>query len=165
MGACIRTRFGVLQSRRGSICGRHLQNEEDCQGLQRAKRRGYFAGISDTCENKKLPEIDLNIPPAGGTVCMRPGMTRLHNVWSGGAQHCIGKMMFGAVVIYIPFRSFTGVDTMQYTVRAGVQPSQSKTYEVEITVEAGQATASGASSAAPEPQKAGPMPACPALVS
>jgi hypothetical protein len=125
----------------------------------------YFTSISDTCENKKLPEINLNIPPAGGTVCMRPGMGTLHKVWSGKVQHCIGKKMFGALVIYRPFGSFTGLDTMQYTVGAGVEPWQSRTYEVEITVEAGEATPPAASSAPPEPQKAGPMPECPPLVS
>ena len=126
---------------------------------------GYFASISDTCENTKLPEIDLNIPPAGGTVCTRSGLALLHNVWGGGGpQHCIGKRMFGALVIYTPFRSFTGLDTMQYTVRGGPRPLDSRTYEVEITVEAGQQQPGG-SSAPPQLQKAGPMPACPALVS
>ena len=120
----------------------------------------YFTTISDTCETRKLPEIDLNVPPAGGTVCTRPGMGFLHNVWSGGKQYCIGKKMFGALVFYRPFGSFTGLDTMQYAV-GGVQ---GRTYEVEITVEAGEATTPTASSAPPEPQKAGPMPDCPALV-
>ena len=121
----------------------------------------YFTTISDTCETRKLPEIDLNVPPAGGTVCMRPGMGLLHNVWSGRIQYCIGKKMFGALVFYRPFGSFTGLDTMRYTV-GGVQ---GRTYEVEITVEAGEATTPAASSAPPEPQKTGPMPACPPLVS
>jgi hypothetical protein len=125
----------------------------------------YFTTISDTCETRKLPEIDLNVPPAGGTVCMRPGVGHLQNVWGGNVQHCIGKKMFGALVIYRPFGSFTGLDTMQYTVRGGEEPWRTRTYEVEITVEAGEATAPGASSAPPESQKPGPMPECPPLVS
>ena len=119
----------------------------------------YFISISDTCESRKLPEIDLNVPPAGGTVCARPGIGLLHNVWDGTRQHCIGKKMFGALVIYRSFASFTGLDTMQYTIRG----TPSRTYEVEIAEEAGPPTAP--SSAPPEPQKAGPMPECPPLVS
>jgi len=125
----------------------------------------YFTSISDTCETRKLPEIVLNNPRAGGTVCMRPGMGLLHNVWSGRNPQCIGKKMFGALVFYRPFGSFTGLDNMQYRVGRGVEPWQSRTYEVEITVDAGPGTAPAASFAPPEPQKAGPMPECPPLVS
>jgi hypothetical protein len=94
---------------------------------------------------------------------MRPGMVRMQYVWSDRIQHCIGKRISGLFVIYVPFAGFTGHDAMQYTVR--VQPSQSRTYEAEITVLAGQATAAGASSPPSELQKPGAMPACPALVS
>jgi hypothetical protein len=123
-----------------------------------------YTHTNDTCESKEPPpEIDLNIPPTGGTACMRPGMVHLHNVWPDRIQHCLGKRVPGVFVIYIPFEGFTGIDTMQYSVR--VQPSQPRTYEAEIKVEAGQATAAGASSPPSELQKAGAMPACPALVS
>jgi hypothetical protein len=87
----------------------------------------------------------------------------LQYAWSDRIQHCIGKRISGVFVIYIPFGGFTGLDTMQYTVR--VQPSQTRTYEAEIAVEAGQATAARAGSPLSELQKAGAMPACPALVS
>ena len=116
------------------------------------------------CESRGPVEINLNIPPMGGTVCMRSGMVPLRTTWPGTSQHCVGKRISGVFVIYIPFGSFTGPDTMLYTVR--VQPSlNSRTYEVEIMVDAGQAIAPGASSAPSEPQRAGPVPACPALVS
>jgi len=88
-------------------------------------------------------------------------MVRLEETWSGRNQHCIGKRFSGVFVIYKSFASFTGLDTMQYAVR-GAQ-SATRTYEVEIRVEADQATA-GASSTPSEPHRAGPMPACPALV-
>jgi hypothetical protein len=117
-----------------------------------------------TCESKEPPpEIELNIPPTGGVACVRPGMVRLQYPWSDRIEHCIGKRISGVFVIYIPFAGFTGPDTMQYTVR--VQPSPTRTYEAEITVVAGQATAASASSPPSELQKAGAMPACPALVS
>jgi hypothetical protein len=126
--------------------------------------QGHANFKDNTCESRGPPiEIDLNIPPKGGTLCMRSGMVRVQYTWSGRNQNCIGKRISGVFVIYIPFGGFTGLDTMQYTVR-GAQPV-TRTYEAEIRVEAGQATAAGASSAPSEPQKAGPMPACPALVS
>src|SRR4051812_33813648 len=60
------------------------------------------ANISNTCGSREdLPEIDLNIPPKGGTVCMRPGMSRVGYTWSGRNQHCIGKRLPGVYVIYI----------------------------------------------------------------
>ena len=121
--------------------------------------RGYFGG--STCESSGSVEIDLNIPPKGGIVCMRSGMVRVENIWSGNYQNCIGKRIRGVNVIYIPFRRFTGLDTMRYTVTM----SMTRTYEVEISVEAGEAKAAGASSAPSEPQQEGPMPVCPALVS
>ena len=124
--------------------------------------RGYFDLKDSTCESGERPvQIDLNIPPKGGIVCMRSGMVRVENIWSGKHQNCIGKRISGVLVIYIPFRRFTGLDTMLYTVRI----QRTRTYEVEISVEAGDAKAAGASFAPSEPQQEGPMPVCPALVS
>ncbi len=123
---------------------------------------GYFnlKGVS-ICESGRPVEIDLNIPPKGGIVCMRPSMVRVEYTWSGKSQNCIGKRISGVRVIYMPFGSFTGFDTLQYTVRGG---SATKTYEAEISVEADEATAAGTSSSPTDLQKAGPMPACPAFV-
>ena len=125
--------------------------------------QGHANFNGNICESRgPLPEIELNIPPKSGTVCMRPGMVRVQNIWAGPPnQHCIGTKVSGVFVIYISFGSFTGLDTMQYTVK-GVQ-SATRTYEVEIRVEASEATAV-TSSAPSEPQRAGPMLACPALV-
>ena len=120
-----------------------------------------LVNIKDTCESREPPEIDLDIPPKGGTVCVRPGMVRLGETWSGRNQHCIGKRISGLFVIYKSFASFTGVDTMQYTARV---QSDSKTYEVEIRIEAAP-TPLHPSSEGSEPQVAGPMPLCRALVS
>ncbi len=114
------------------------------------------------CESRGPVEINLTIPPMGGLVCMRSGMVPLRTTWPGTSQHCVGKRISGVFVIYIPFGSFTGIDTMLYTVKG---MTKMYTYEFEITVGADQATAAGASSAPSEPQKAGPMPTCPALVS
>ena len=126
--------------------------------------RGYFNVEGSSCESTGVVEIDLNIPPKGGIVCMRSGIVRVENIWSGKYQNCIGKRISGVNVIYIPFRRFIGLDTMLYTVTTrGQQSSMTRTYEVEINVEAG--GAAGASSAPSEPQQEGPMPVCPALVS
>src|SRR5262245_46654335 len=75
----------------------------------RVQGQANFNG--DICESRgALPKIELNIPPKGGTVCMRPGMVRVQNIWAGtNNQHCIGKMVSGVFVIYTPFRSFTGL--------------------------------------------------------
>jgi hypothetical protein len=139
---------------------------QDIQKLKRTAKspkelavQGHVS-IDDTCEARDLPEIDLDIPPKGGTVCMRPGMVRLATPWSGRTLHCIGKRISGVFVVYLPFGSFTGLDTMQFTVR--VQPPQARTYEAEIRVEPGHAPVGAKPSG---PQKAGPMPPCPAFVS
>jgi hypothetical protein len=118
--------------------------------------------MKDTCESRGLPEIDLDIPPkgGGGTVCVRPGMVRLGETWSGRNQHCIGKRISGVFVIYKSFANFTGVDTMQYAARTS---SDSKTYEIEIRIEGGP-TALHPGSEGSNPQVAGPMPLCRALV-
>jgi len=123
----------------------------------------FFKNLKDNCESREPPEIDLNIPPKGGTVCLRSGMVPVRNIWTGRNQHCIGTNVWGVRVIYIPFESFIGVDSMQFTVK--MRPPWNRTYEANISVEAGEATAGDASSAPSEPQKAGPMPKCPALVS
>ena len=121
-----------------------------------------LVNINDNCESRDLPEIELDIPPKGGTVCMRPGMVRLASTWSGNNQHCVGRRISGVFVIYVPFGNFIGLDTMRYTVR--VQPPQTRTYEAEIRVEAGH-TIIGPRSTPSEPQRAGSMPTCPAFVS
>ena len=123
----------------------------------------FFKNLKDNCESGAPPEIDLNIPPKGGASCVRSGMVLVRNIWTGRNQHCIGTRVRGVWVIYIPFGSFTGLDSMQFTVKMG--PPWTRTYEAKISVEAGEAKAAGASSAPSEPQKAGPMPVCPALVS
>jgi hypothetical protein len=125
--------------------------------------RGYF-DLKDSkdsaCESTDRPvEIDLNSPPKGGIVCKRSGMVNVESIWSGKQQHCIGRKISGVFVIYIPFRRFSGLDTMLYTVRM----QQTRTFRVEINVEA--AKAAGASAAPSEPQQEGPMPVCAALVS
>src|SRR5215467_2628136 len=122
----------------------------------------FFRNLKDNCESGEPPEIDLNIPPKGGTVCLRLGMVPVRNIWTGRNQHCIGTSTWGVRVIYVPFENFIGVDTMQFTVKMG-RPW--RTYEANIRVEAGEATVGDASFAPPGPQKAGPMPKCPALVS
>src|SRR5437868_417539 len=73
----------------------------------------FFKILTDNCESGEPPEIDLNVPPIGGTVCRRSGMVTARNIWSGRKQHCIGTSVRGVRVIYVPFRSFTGPDSMQ----------------------------------------------------
>jgi hypothetical protein len=34
----------------------------------------FFKNLKDNCESGEPPEIDFNIPPKGGTVCLRSGM-------------------------------------------------------------------------------------------
>src|SRR5262249_44989019 len=63
--------------------------------------QGYVNFKGSTCESSEpLPEIELNIPPKGGTVCMRAGMVPLRNTWSGRDQHCLGTRISGVFVIY-----------------------------------------------------------------
>jgi len=145
----------------------------DIQKVQRAAKaqkdlqvQGYVNFKGGICESSApLPEIELNVPPKGGTVCMRPGMVRLGNTWSGRDQHCLGKRMSGVFVVYKSLGSFTGVDTMQYAVTVRGERSETRTYEAEIAVEPSAVTAAGASSGPSAPPQPGPMPLCSALVS
>jgi hypothetical protein len=120
-----------------------------------------------TCEFRGLVEIYLDEAPKGGTVCMRQGIGRLainewcRDCWSG-RTHCLGKRIRGVFVIYVPYASFTGNDVVRYTV-TGVTSAR-RTYEAEIRVETGRAPPETTNSPS-EPQKAGPMPVCPMLVS
>jgi hypothetical protein len=145
----------------------------DIQKVQRAVKaqkdlqvQGYVNFKGGICESSApLPEIELSIPPKGGTVCMRPGMVRLGSTWSGRDQHCLGKRLSGVFVIYKSLGSFTGLDTMQYAVTVRGARSETRTYEAAIAVEPGPVAAAGASSGPSEPTQAGPMPLCSALVS
>src|SRR6266545_754003 len=86
----------------------------------------FFKNLKDNCESGEPPEIDLNIPPKGGTVCLRPDMVPVRNIWTGKHQHCIGTRVRGVRVIYNPLESFTGVDRTQFTVKVG--PPWNRTY-------------------------------------
>ena len=120
-----------------------------------------YVSIKDTCESRGPVEIYLDEAPKGGTVCMRQGNVRLTSLWdpSSKKQHCLGKRISGVWVIYVPYASFTGNDAVRYTVKN--HDAVTRTYEAEIRVEWG----SNTTSSPPEPQKAGPMPVCPALIS
>ena len=126
---------------------------------------GYFRDLRENCETKELPEIDLTIPPKGGTVCLRLVMTPVKNIWNGKNQHCIGKSVQGVWVIYLPSGNFRGLERLQFTAKVGQAPSLTRTYEANITVGPSEQTAVDASSTPLEPQEAGPVPMCPALVS
>ena len=120
-----------------------------------------------TCEFRGLVEIYLDEAPKGGTVCMRQGKVRLADILSGkthwsGKTHCLGKRISGVFVIYVPYASFTGNDAVRYTV-TGAKTRARRTYEAEIRVETGHAPSETTSSPS-EPQKAGPMPVCPAAL-
>jgi hypothetical protein len=124
--------------------------------------QGHASIKDDTCEFRGLVEIYLDEAPKGGTVCLRQGKVRLTRQWSG-KTHCLGKRISGVNVIYVPYASFTGNDAVRYTV-TGAKTRARRTYEAEIRVETGHAPSETTSSPS-EPQKAGPMPVCPALVS
>jgi hypothetical protein len=137
------------------------------KGHKEVMLRGH-ASFKDNCEFRALPEIDVDEAPKGGTVCMRQGKVRVEVTWSGKHQHCLGRRISGVHVIYVPYAGFTGNDAVGYTVKrvnlATGTIEATRIFEVEIRVEAGQAW-SGTTGSPPEPQKAGPMPVCPALVS
>ena len=131
------------------------------KGHKEVEVSSYASFKNDTCEFRGLVEIYLDEAPKGGTVCMRQGKVRLVHTynWSGTKNHCLGKRISGVWVIYVPYASFTGNDAVRYTVKN--HDAVTRTYEAEIRVEWSSETTSSPS----EPQKAGPMPVCPALVS
>jgi len=127
------------------------------KGDKEVQVRGYVS-IKDTCESRGPVEIYLDEAPKGGTVCMRQGNVRLENLWdpSSKKKHCLGRWISGVWVIYVPYAGFIGNDAVRYTVKN--HDAVTRTIEAEIRVEWFSKTTSSPS----EPQKAGPMPMCPA---
>ena len=122
----------------------------------------------DDCAFRALPEIHLDEAPKGGTVCMRQATVRVEFTWQTKHQHCLGRRISGVQVIYAPYANFAGNDAVRYVVKrvdlvtGAVEAT--RTFEVDIRVESSQVP-SDTTRSSPEPQQAGPMPECPALVS
>ena len=118
------------------------------------------------CADLEPPAIDLDMPPGHGVVCLRRANYTIK--WACGDLHCVGRKVNGVSVVYFPRPAYTGADQLRYTVHS---PRGAMTFSVSLTVEPNDQPSSGAVPAdisAPSgdtPQSAGPIPACPALVS
>ncbi len=124
--------------------------------------RGY-ARFDMNCAAKEAPEVYLDVPPMSGFVCVRTSSVTVRKLY-GGAAGCLGRTMSGIELMYLPRRTFTGIDTIRYTVKF---PTATVTVEADINVQSDQETTkSGAIPARPENFKApGPIPMCVPLVS
>jgi hypothetical protein len=96
--------------------------------------RGY-ARFDMNCVAEEAPEIYLDVPPQSGFVCVRTSRVTVRKLYGGKAE-CLGRSISGIEVIYLPQRTFTGIDTIRYTVKFAAKV----TVEADISVQSDQET-------------------------
>jgi hypothetical protein len=125
------------------------------------KIRGY-ARFDSNCAANEAPEIYLDVPPQNGFVCVRASRVTVRRIYAGTAG-CVGRSMSGLDVIYLPRRTFSGVEAIRYTVKF---PTVTVTIDADIKVQSDQAGTEGGRIPAFESlQTQGPVPVCVPLVS
>jgi hypothetical protein len=119
------------------------------------------------CLGIGVPDINMERPPAHGVVCLRAGPVRLQYLIGGAPADCLGQKPAGIRVVYRPHDGYTGKDETRYIVHF-------RKVQVDVNVDLtilpdDSPTPNGSSAPAgpsvQEPQKPGPIPTCPALVS
>lgn len=125
------------------------------------KIRGY-ARFDNNCAAKETPEIYLDVPPQNGFVCVRASRVTVRTIYAGTAE-CVGRSISGVDLIYLPRRTFSGVDAIRYTVKFA---AVTVTVEADIRVQSDQASPEGGRIPAFESsQTQGAVPVCVPLVS
>ena len=76
-----------------------------------------YARADPRCEGLDPPGITIEQPPEHGIVCLRRDKMRLNNVLENSHKHCLGRIIVGFFVTYLPHRSYVGDDRVLYTVR------------------------------------------------
>jgi hypothetical protein len=118
------------------------------------------------CRAIPYPALRLDQPPRHGAVCARVADITVHSMYAGTEAQCIGRVVQGLRLIYVPQPGFTGHDRLQYSVK---YPSAHRSVSVTVTVSA----RAGAEllpldtvGAAPDTaQMPGPVPPCAAPLS
>ena len=119
------------------------------------------------CESADPPALYLDKPPDHGALCFRTNDVKINEAIVGNLTHCIGRIIRGVVVVYLPRWKYVGSDEARYTV---IFPQARHGVHVDLTVLPGQPSSPGVVQTDPggpyeSPQLPGPIPACTSLVS
>jgi hypothetical protein len=130
--------------------------------------RGYMTWKHD-CSFRAYPEVVLDEPPQHGVVCLQIGTMRAGLGYFGKTPHCVGRLVRGVRVVYLPRSDFVGMDKMYYTVLypSGLRRTVRTIFSVSPADPGARGTVP-ADIAAPMPevrQPSGRVPYCSALVS
>jgi len=78
--------------------------------------KGY-ARTGPSCTGLDPPEIVIEQPPKHGIVCLRRDKMKLDRTIENDLKHCLGRIIRGFFVTYLPRRGYVGNDYVLYTVR------------------------------------------------
>ena len=78
--------------------------------------KGY-ARTGPSCTGLDPPEIVIEQPPKHGIICLRRDKMRVDAIIERDLQHCLGRIVPGFFVTYLPRRGYVGSDHVLYTVR------------------------------------------------
>jgi hypothetical protein len=85
------------------------------------------------CRAVPYPAFHLDQPPQHGAVCARVADITVRSMYTGSEAQCIGRVVQGLRLIYVPQPGFTGRDHLQYSVQ---YPSAHRSVSVTVTVSA-----------------------------
>jgi hypothetical protein len=76
-----------------------------------------YARSDPSCAGLDPPEILIEQPPQHGIVCLRRDKMMLDGTIENNLKHCLGRIINGFFVTYLPRRGYVGSDHVLYTVR------------------------------------------------
>lgn len=114
------------------------------------------------CESIGVPDVQIDMPPANGFVCILRGKVTPRHVIFGGARHCLEIAMSGVDIVYQSRSGFSGQDTFTYTLKF---PRGDRTLAVNIQVKPSSRGERYSNNPLYERQRSGPAPECAALTS
>lgn len=119
------------------------------------------------CHGVPYPALRIDRPPRHGTVCARVADITIRYMYAGTESQCIGHVVQGLRLIYVPLPGFAGDDHFQYSVRYPSSARRRVSVIVSVGARVGAATLPADTvGAAPETaQESGPVPPCAAPVS
>jgi hypothetical protein len=83
------------------------------------------------CRAIPYPALHLDQPPQHGAVCARVADIMVRSMYAGTEAQCIGRVVQGLRLIYVPQPGFTGRDRLQYSVQ---YPSAHRSVSVTVSV-------------------------------
>jgi len=76
-----------------------------------------YARADRNCAGLDPPGITIEVPPEHGVVCLRRDKMKLDSVIENDLKHCLGRVISGFFVTYLPRRAYVGSDQVLYSVR------------------------------------------------